>query len=65
MKTYQDNVGTWASIDVRAPDHDGAVSRARQAVRREGLRVMDVAHATRQPESHRWVVDIRLGRVED
>jgi len=50
---------------VRAPDHDGAVSRARQAVRREGLRVMDVAHATRQPESHRWVVDIRLGRVED
>ena len=65
MKTTTDAVGTWASIDVRAPDHDGAVSRARQAVRREGLRVMDVAHATRQPESHRWVVDIRLGRVED
>ena len=48
MDTRRDAVGQWATLPVRAPDHDSAVSRARAAARRSGYRVDDIAQATRQ-----------------
>ncbi|CAN5613172.1 hypothetical protein BH23CHL8_BH23CHL8_19020 [soil metagenome] len=60
MDTFSDAVGEFTTVSVRAQDHDSAVRRARAEARRAGYRVEDVAAATRQPESHRWVVEMRV-----
>lgn len=66
MDTRRDAVGEWATLPVRARDHDSAVSRARAAARRDGFRVEDVAQATRQgADSRVWHVELRLGGSEE
>lgn len=60
MDTYRDQVGQWATLHVRAASREEATQRARREARREGLRVTDVASATRQTEGHGWRVEVRV-----
>ena len=60
MNTYSDAIGEWATLDVRAQSQEQAIRAAKSAARQAGFRVADVAAATRQPESRRWHVDMRV-----
>jgi hypothetical protein len=61
MRTYEDAVGRFATLTVRARGHDAAVRAARLEARAAGLRVIDVTSAVRQwPESRIWRVEVAV-----
>lgn len=61
MDTYQDQVGQWVTLHVRAPDRPSARARAIAQARRAGYRGADVTCTTRTgAAAHTWRVELRV-----